>query len=180
MPDTGSPFYLPYPALSDEADFPSDDQALAVASHSVMTASAPRIACFKNATQNMPTSNAYYNCTWDVIDQQTSITLDADKTYFTVPVAGLYQINASVYFSGAASSSNLIMDAPPYLGGDQDTHAAWIVLNRTYPCSLELHRTWRFFAGAKFHFIGRSSLANDIMYGSSVRYTTMDCTRIGN
>jgi hypothetical protein len=178
MPDTGAPWFLPYPDLADEADAPKYIGNLAVANHAAMNTAqaepAVHISRAKTTSQTMATASTYYTITYDV---EEAGNVPGDITYaagiFTFPSGGVYHLDVGIHFQ-ISTVANLAL-SPMF----NASRMALFTLNLTQNGSLGLSRVWHFNPGDTFSMQAQSSLANTIAYGAGTKYSFIDITRIG-
>lgn len=177
MPDTGVPYFLPYPALSDEADAPKYLQALAIASNNALLMKPPHISRFKTVNQTLVTANTWSKITYDAVDpaeQQTAGITYASTGDITVEADGLYLINAAAHFTAAGTSCRFALN----LNATRLVENVEALSGNT---SLNIVRAWRCIAGDVFSIQGQAQAANAAIYGNgSIRYTYFDITRLAS
>lgn len=179
MADTGSPYNLPYPALSDEANGPQWIQDLAEGMHAALDLGQPRMARRKDVSQSLTTLNVMTNLTYEYqeVDQQISSGVSYAAGIWTVDRPGIYQVNASQHFQiTGAVTARLGLLYTNSLGG-----SASIMINigyMTINSSLTISRAWRCNAGDSFAIQGLANAAGCIAYGSTTRYSVCDISLV--
>lgn len=179
MADTGSPYNLPYPALSDEANGPQWIQDLAEGMHAALDLGQPRMARRKDVSQSLTTLNVMTNLTYEYqeADPQASPGVAYASGVWTVDRPGIYQVNAIQHFQiTGAVTARLGLLYTNALGSSASImiNIGYMVINS----SLTISRTWRMQAGESFTIQAMSNAAGCIAYGSTTRYSVCDVSLV--
>lgn len=170
-------YQLPYPEPTDAvANYPALGQSLAGKVEAALaTYATPHVARYKNVQQALTAAATWYTVTFEVDEaSQTRAGITYANGIFTVARAGVYQVNTCLDFTGTAQHyrSRIAAGAPA-------PAAVESIADIDGPATATNSRALLLPAGGTVTISAYAVTATGgIVYGSGIKYTTVDITLI--
>jgi len=169
-PIYGIPYIEPTDAL---ANYPTQDKAQAEAVEAALaTYATPRAARYKSATQSL-TANVWAPVAFEGDEPgQSSAGITYAGGIFTVAREGVYLVNTALLFAGTAAPQQRLRIGNATVSYAEVTSA---VMGAS---AFGLSKAVRVPAGGQIYVSAFATAAGQTVYGSTVRYSTVDITLV--